>query len=181
MRPDDDDDLPVEAWKGASDTARRSGAGGAGTSSSGSEGSELSSSGCAKKPISPIGDGTCRSFKPAETEESTLIPELDEVGETERNMLPRKPPQPLPAFGLAEDLGGTHVLEVLVHVSLGKVLPRCTIASPWPSGSLAVAAVHVAVVAKERPESLRDSNMRPAPRNALGLIMLGLYGLGDLG
>lgn len=109
MRPDDDDDdAPAEAWKGASDTARRSGAGGAGTSSLGSE---LSSSGCAKKPMSPIGDGTCRSFSPP-----MLIPELDEVGEAERNMLPRKPPKILPAFGLAVEVGGTHVFEVLVSL-----------------------------------------------------------------
>lgn len=62
--------------------------------------------------MSPIGEGTCRSFSAIEAEASTLIPDLDEVGEAERNMLPRKPPQPLPGFGLAVVEGGTHVLEV---------------------------------------------------------------------
>lgn len=52
------------------------------------------------------------------------------------------------------------------------MLRRFTIGSS--SGSLNVA---VALVAREWPESLRDSDVRLELRNAFGLIMLELFGL----
>ena len=64
--------------------------------------------------MSPIDEGTCRSFEAVEADESMLIPELEEVGDAERNILLRKPPRLLLVFGLDETVGGTHVLEVLV-------------------------------------------------------------------
>lgn len=66
--------------------------------------------------MSPIDEGTCRSFEAVEADESMLIPELEEVGDAERNILLRKPKPPkfLLVFGLDEAVGGVHVLEVLV-------------------------------------------------------------------